>query len=321
MKTNDEIIKIAATTLKTEAEAVRKIADFVNVDFAECVKFIHNSKGRLIVTGVGKSAIIASKIVATLNSTGTPSIFMHAADAIHGDLGIVQTDDIVLCLSKSGSTPEIKVLVPLVKKNGNKLVALVGNISSYLANEADFVLNATVDKEACPNNLAPTSSTTAQLALGDALAVCLLDLKGFSSADFAKYHPGGSLGKRLYMTVYDLCKGNEKPLVKMDSSLKDVILEISSKRLGATAVVENELLKGIITDGDLRRMLQKDTDISVLKARDIMSVGPKSIEAEELAVHALALFQSQNITQLIVTDKGKYCGFIHFHDLLREGII
>ncbi|MDQ3190065.1 MAG: KpsF/GutQ family sugar-phosphate isomerase [Bacteroidota bacterium] len=321
MKTTDEIIQIAVATLKTEAAAVDKIAEYVDNTFADCVKYIHNSTGRVIVTGVGKSAIIANKIVATLNSTGTPSIFMHAADAIHGDLGIVQSDDIVICISKSGSTPEIKVLVPLVKRNGNKLVALVGNTSSYLAQEADFILNATVEKEACPNNLAPTTSTTAQLALGDALAVCLLELKGFTSDDFAKYHPGGSLGKRLYMTVYDLSKNNESPQVKLDSSIKDVIIEISSKRLGATAVVEDGFLKGIITDGDLRRMLQKDTDTSTLKAGDIMSAGPKSIEAQELAVHALTLFHNKNITQLIVTDKGKYSGFIHFHDLLREGIV
>lgn len=321
MKTTDEIIQRAVITLNSEAEAVRKIADYVTEDFAACVKFIHHAKGRVVVTGIGKSAIIASKIVATLNSTGTPSIFMHAADAIHGDLGIVQSSDIVICLSKSGSTPEIKVLVPLIKKLGNKLVALVGNMSSYLAKEADFVLNATVDKEACPNNLAPTSSTTAQLALGDALAVCLLELKEFNSNDFAKYHPGGSLGKQLYMKVSDLSRNNEKPQVAPDSPLNDVIIEISSKRLGATAVVEEGILKGIITDGDLRRMLQKNINTSSVKASEIMTPRPKSIEANELAIHALSIFHNHNITQLIVTENGKYFGFIHFHDLLREGII
>jgi arabinose-5-phosphate isomerase len=321
LKTTDEILKTAINTIKTEADAVRKTADFLNFEFAECVKTVHFSKGRVIVTGIGKSAIIANKIVATLNSTGTPAIFMHAADAIHGDLGIVQSDDIVMCLSKSGNTPEVKVLVPLIKSRGNLLIALTGNTGSYLARESDFIINATVDKEACPNNLAPTTSTTVQLALGDAFAICLLEMKGFSSDDFAKYHPGGSLGKRLYLKVSTLSNNNERPQVSSNASLNEVIIEISSKRLGATAVVDGEILKGVITDGDLRRMLQNSVNLSTIKAADIMTPSPKSVEAEELAVNALGIFQKFNITQLIVTKQGKYEGFIHFHDLLREGII
>jgi arabinose-5-phosphate isomerase len=321
LKSPDEIRQLAVNTLKTEAEAISNLTNFIDEKFVECVNFIHTSKGRVIVTGIGKSAIIASKISATLNSTGTPAVFLHAADAIHGDLGIVQPEDVVICLSKSGNTPEIKVLVPLIKNLGNKLVALVGNVNSYLAENADFILNATVEKEACPNNLAPTSSTTAQLALGDALAVCLLQLKGFTSSDFAKYHPGGSLGKRLYLKVADLSRNNEKPTVSENASLRQVIIEISSKRLGATAVVENERVLGIITDGDLRRMLEKKEDVSNLTAKEIMTPSPRTIEEEELAVNALGIFQQFNITQLMVTRNGQYSGFIHFHDLLREGII
>jgi arabinose-5-phosphate isomerase len=321
LKTHDEIIDNAVNALKTEAHAVLKLTEFIDKNFAECVLFIHNSKGRVIVTGIGKSAIIANKIVATLNSTGTPAVFLHAADAIHGDLGIIQPEDVVVCLSKSGNTPEIKVLAPLIKGMGNKLVALVGNTTSYLAQQSDFILNATVDKEACPNNLAPTSSTTAQLALGDALAICLLKAKGFSSDDFAKYHPGGALGKRLYLKVSGLSEANSKPYVSSDASLRRVIIEISSNRLGVTAVVDGDELKGIITDGDLRRMLEKNEDVSNITAKDIMTASPRYIEKDELAVNALAVFQKYNITQLLVTNKGKYDGFIHFHDLLREGII
>jgi arabinose-5-phosphate isomerase len=321
LKSPDEIRQLAVKTLKTEADAISALTHFIDENFVNCVNFIHTSKGRVIVTGIGKSAIIASKISATLNSTGTPSVFLHAADAIHGDLGIVQPEDVVICLSKSGNTPEIKVLVPLIKNLGNKLVALVGNINSYLAENADFILNATVEKEACPNNLAPTSSTTAQLALGDALAVCLLELKGFTSSDFAKYHPGGSLGKRLYLKVSDLSRNNDKPMVSENSSLREIIIEISSKRLGATAVVKNDQVMGIITDGDLRRMLEKKEDVSSLTAKEIMTPSPRTIEEDELAVNALGIFQQFNITQLMVTRKGLYSGFIHFHDLLREGII
>lgn len=318
----DKIIELAKKTLAIEADAISNLQNFIGNDFAECVKLIYESKGRVIVTGIGKSAIIAQKIVATLNSTGTPSIFMHAADAIHGDLGTIQQDDVVICISKSGNTPEIKVLVPLLKSGGNKLIALVGNIDSYLAVQADFILNASVDKEACPNNLAPTSSTTAQLAIGDALAVCLLDYRGFSSKDFAKYHPGGALGKKLYLKVGDIVAQNQKPQVTINDSIKTVILEISSKRLGATAVVDNDNnLVGVITDGDLRRMLEKTDSITSLKAADIMNKTPKKIEAEELAVNAMQLLERYNISQLIVTDNLKYQGFVHLHDLIKEGII
>ena len=317
----DKIIKLAKSTLNIEADSVRDLQNFIDNDFAAIVQLIYESKGRVVITGIGKSAIIAQKIVATMNSTGTPAVFMHAADAIHGDLGTIQQDDIVICISKSGNTPEIKVLVPLLKNGGNKLIALVGNMDSYLAKQADHILNSTVKIEACPNNLAPTSSTTAQLAMGDALAVCLLDLRDFSSKDFAKYHPGGALGKKLYLKVSDIASQNQKPQVKPDDSIKTVIMEISSKRLGAAAVVENELLIGVITDGDLRRMLEKTDSIADLKASDIMNKNPKKIAANELAVNAMQLLEQFNITQLIVTDKEKYYGFVHLHDLLKEGII
>ena len=320
-KSIDKLIELAKTTINIEADSVRNLQNYINNDFVDCVKLIYGSKGRVVISGIGKSAIIAQKIVATLNSTGTPSIFMHAADAIHGDLGTIQKDDVVICISKSGNTPEIKVLVPLLKNAGNKLIALVGNMDSYLAQQADHVLNSTVEKEACPNNLAPTSSTTAQLAMGDALAVCLLDCRDFSSKDFAKYHPGGALGKRLYLKVGDIATQNQKPEVKPNDDIKSVILEISSKRLGATAVVDNGNLVGVITDGDLRRMLEKSDAITDLKAADIMNKNPKRIEAEELAVVAMQLLEQYNITQLIVTEKGKYHGFVHLHDLLKEGII
>ena len=320
-KSINKIIELAKSTLNIEANSILNLQNFINDDFVACVKLIYQSKGRVVVTGIGKSAIIAQKIVSTFNSTGTPAIFMHAADAIHGDLGTLQQDDVVICISKSGNTPEIKVLVPLLKIGGNKLIALVGNIDSYLALQADYILNSTVEKEACPNNLAPTSSTTAQLAMGDALAVCLLDYRGFSSKDFAKYHPGGALGKKLYLKVADISLQNLKPQVKPGDSIKSVILEISSKRLGATAVIDNDELLGVITDGDLRRMLEKSDSIAHLKASDIMNKTPKKIEADELALNALLLLEQNNITQLIVTDKGRYHGFVHLHDLLKEGII
>lgn len=320
-KSIDKIIELAKTTLNIEADSVRNLQNFINDDFVNSVKLIYGSKGRVVVTGIGKSAIIAQKIVATMNSTGTPAIFMHAADAIHGDLGTIQQEDVVICISKSGNTSEIKVLVPLLKTGGNKLIALVGNVDSYLAKEADYVLNSTVEKEACPNNLAPTSSTTAQLAMGDALAVCLLDCKDFTSSDFAKYHPGGALGKKLYLKVGDVASQNQKPSIKSDDSIKAVIIEISSKRLGATAVVDDGELVGVITDGDVRRMLEKTDNISNLKASDIMNRTPKNIEADELAVSAMQLLEQYNISQLIVTENGKYHGFIHLHDLLKEGII
>ncbi|HRW98498.1 MAG TPA: KpsF/GutQ family sugar-phosphate isomerase, partial [Cyclobacteriaceae bacterium] len=308
--------------LLNEARAVEKLTQFVDDDFEACVKEIKQSKGRVVVTGIGKSAIIANKIVATLNSTGTPSLFMHAADAIHGDLGMIQNEDIVICLSKSGNTPEIKALVPLVKRRGFKLVALVSNIDSYLAQQADYVLNATVDAEACPNNLAPTTSTTAHLAMGDALAVCLLELRNFSSEDFAQFHPGGALGKQLYLRVDDIMASRELPIVDLETPLKDVIIEISSKRLGAAAVItpERELL-GIITDGDLRRMLQKGIQIETAKAKDVLTKNPKTIESGELAVKALQVMQQNSITQLVVMKERKVLGFVHLHDLLKEGIV
>lgn len=316
------ITELAKETILQESESIRKLANYIDEDFEKIVELIYESKGRLIVTGIGKSANIAQKIVATMNSTGTPSIFMHAADAIHGDLGIIQQDDVIICISKSGNTPEIKVLVPLIKSRGNKLIGMVSSVDSFLGNQADFVLKSTVDKEACPNNLAPTNSTTAQLVIGDALAVCLLEYRGFSSEDFAKYHPGGALGKKLYMRVSDLYKNNEKPKVKLTDSVKDVIIEISSKRLGATAVVDDsDKLLGVITDGDIRRMLEKHDTFNKLFAKDIMSFNPKTISKDELAVNAFQLMEQNNITQLIVTKQDKYLGLVHLHDILKEGIV
>ncbi len=319
---NIDIKSVAIQTIKTEAAAIEKLAGFIDDDFEKTVSLIYNGKGRVIVSGIGKSAIIASKIVATFNSTGTPAIFLHAADAIHGDLGIIQPDDVIICLSKSGSTPEIKVLVPLIKNLGNKIIAIVSSTNSYLAQKADYVLKATVDKEACPNNLAPTSSTTAQLVIGDALAVCLLKLRGFTPEDFARFHPGGALGKKLYMRVADIYSSDNIPKVKPSDELRPIILEISSKRLGAAAVVDDEgKVMGIITDGDLRRMLQKTQSFDSITAKDIMSVNPKTIEKDELAIHAFNLMEQYKITQLLVLNKGKYDGVIHIHDILREGIV
>jgi arabinose-5-phosphate isomerase len=322
LKSYEEIKKIALSTIANEAESIVNLKNYIDFDFAKSVELIFNSKGRTIITGIGKSANIGIKIVSTLNSTGTPAVFMHAADAIHGDLGIIQPEDVIICISKSGNTPEIKVLVPLIKSMGNKLIALVGNIKSYLALQSDFIINCSVEKEACPNNLAPTSSTTAQLVMGDAIAVALLECRGFTTKDFAKYHPGGALGKQLYLKVSDLSINNEKPKVQPSDNLKVTIMEITSKRLGAAAVVENEKIIGIVTDGDLRRMLQKDISIDSLLAKDIMSLNPKTINKDELAVTALNLMKQNNITQLLVVDKNKkYSGVIHLHDLLREGII
>jgi arabinose-5-phosphate isomerase len=316
------IIKLAKETILQEAESIKRLADYIDKDFEKVVKLIYKSKGRVIVTGIGKSANIANKIVATLNSTGTPAIFMHAADAIHGDLGIVQEDDVVVCISKSGNTPEIKVLVPLIKSRGNSLIGMVSSTDSFLGKNADYVLKSTVEKEACPNNLAPTSSTTAQLVIGDALAVCLLEYRGFSTEDFAKYHPGGALGKKLYMRVSDLYKNNEVPKVSLNENVKNVIIEISSKRLGATAVLTNTGdLAGVITDGDIRRMLQKNEKIDNLTAKEIMSANPKTIDKDELAINAFQLMENNNITQLVVTSKKKYVGIVHIHDILKEGIV
>ncbi|MFN5423237.1 MAG: SIS domain-containing protein [bacterium] len=312
----------AIDTLTLEANSILELRNYVDESFENIVNLLHTMKGRLVVSGIGKSAIIGQKIVATLNSTGTPAIFMHAADAIHGDLGMIQQDDVILIISKSGESPEIKVLITLIKNLGNTLIGMVGNVSSMLAKASDHILNTTVSQEACPNNLAPTSSTTAQLAMGDALAVCLMEVKGFSSEDFAKFHPGGTLGKKLYLRVADLCKLNEKPSVNESSKLKEVIVEMTEKRLGLTAVLDNGgQLVGVITDGDLRRMLEKNVDVQETFARDIMSKGPKTIESDSLAVDALDRMRKQNITQLIVTEQGNYTGVIHLHDLIREGII
>ncbi|MGV6846552.1 MAG: KpsF/GutQ family sugar-phosphate isomerase [Lutibacter sp.] len=320
MKNKNTIIENAKQTILEESKAIAYLVNFVDEAFENAVNDIYQSKGRVVVTGIGKSANIATKIVATLNSTGTPAIFMHAADAIHGDLGIIQKTDVVICISKSGNTPEIKVLVPLIKKSGNTIVAITGNKDSFLGKNANYVLNSFVEQEACPNNLAPTSSTTAQLVIGDALAVCLLKLKHFTSDDFAKYHPGGALGKKLYLRVCDLINKNELPQVTPSTSLKDVIVEISEKRLGTTAVIDDNKIVGIITDGDLRRMLEKKSDISHITAKDIMSNNPKTIASNEMAIQALKLLENNNITQVLVEDNGIFVGVVHLHDLLKEGI-
>ncbi|ATA69441.1 KpsF/GutQ family sugar-phosphate isomerase [Capnocytophaga sputigena] len=318
---SEEIITSAKQTITEEAQAIAKLIDYIDDDFTKSVQYILQSKGRVVITGIGKSAIIANKIVATMNSTGTPAIFMHAADAIHGDLGIIQQDDVVICISKSGNTPEIKVLVPLLKRGNNKLIAITSNKNSVLAQQADSVLYAHVDKEACPNNLAPTTSTTAQLVLGDALAVCLLEMKHFGSSDFAKYHPGGALGKRLYLKVSDIVSHNQKPEVSPDTDIKKVIVEISEKMLGVTAVLNNHQIVGIVTDGDIRRMLSKTDSIKGLTAKDIMSVNPKTIEVDCLAIDALHLMEKNKITQLLATKQGEYVGIIHLHNLIQEGLI
>ncbi len=321
MKTKEQIRQIALHTIKEESQAISGLEQFINDDFVKCVELIYHSGGRVVVTGIGKSAIIGAKIVSTFNSTGTPSVFMHAADAIHGDLGMIQKEDIIICLSKSGNTPEIKLLVPLLKMMGNKLIAIVGNLDSFLARQADYVIDTTVDHEACTNNLAPTSSTTAQLVMGDALAISLLECRGFTSGDFAKYHPGGSLGKMLYLKVEDVAAINEKPVVQLTDGIRAIIMEISSKRLGATAVLDGEKLAGIITDGDLRRMLEKETSVDKMTAANIMNPNPKTIEKSELAVNALNLMRQKNITQLLIVDNASYFGVVHLHDILREGII
>ena len=320
MKTED-IINIARQTITEEAAAVAKLTDYIDDDFTQAVDYILHSKGRVVITGIGKSAIIANKIVATMNSTGTPAIFMHAADAIHGDLGIIQQEDVVICISKSGNTPEIKVLVPLLKRGNNKLIAITSNKGSVLAQQADWVLYAHVEKEACPNNLAPTTSTTAQLVLGDALAVCLLEMKHFGSSDFAKYHPGGALGKRLYLKVSDIVVHNQKPEVSPDTDIKKVIVEISAKMLGVAAVKDQGNIVGVVTDGDIRRMLSKTDTIKGLTAKDIMSVRPKTIDFDSLAIDALNLMEKNKITQLLVTQDGKYAGIIHLHNLIQEGLL
>ncbi|MGZ5248330.1 MAG: KpsF/GutQ family sugar-phosphate isomerase [Flavitalea sp.] len=317
-----DIRSIGIRTVTLEAAAIAALEPMMNADFEKAVQEIQNSKGRLVVSGIGKSAIIAQKIVATLNSTGTPAIFLHAADAIHGDLGIVQQEDIVMIISKSGESPEIKVLVPLIRNFGNTLIAMVGNLNSTLAKGAGIILNTTVSQEACPNNLAPTSSTTAQLVMGDAIAVALMEIKGFSSDDFAKFHPGGMLGKKLYLRVQDMFPSNERPFVSANADLKSIIVSISKGRLGITVVIdENDNLLGVVTDGDLRRMLEKELSFGDIRAIDIMTTGPKTIDPGELAVTALDEMRTHDITQLVVMKDNQYLGIIHLHDLIREGLI
>ncbi len=318
---NNNILSVARQTIANEAEAVKNLQNYINDDFLNSVKVIYNATGRVIITGIGKSAIIATKIVATLNSTGTPAVFMHAADAIHGDLGTILEDDVVICISKSGNTPEIKVLVPFIKNFKNKLIAITGNKDSFLGQQADFVLNSYVEKEACPNNLAPTTSTTAQLVMGDALAICLLEMRGFSSKDFAKYHPGGALGKKLYLRVSDITAENQKPMVAPTTPITQVIVEISEKMLGVTAVVDAGKIVGIITDGDLRRMLTQNKNISELTAKDIMGTSPKTINNNAMAVDAMDVLEENGISQLIAEENGSYVGIVHLHNLIKEGII
>jgi len=316
------ILNTAKKTLQEESNAILKSIELLNDDFANAVEAIYHTKGRLIITGIGKSAHIGMKIVATLNSTGTPSIFMHAAEAVHGDLGIITKDDVILCISKSGNSPEIKVLVPLLKRDGNILIGMTANTDSFLGKNADFILNAYVNKEADPNNLAPTTSTTVQLALGDALAVALIEMKDFTSTDFAKFHPGGALGKKLLLKVSDILDLNNKPFVNIQSTIKEVIFEISNKRLGVTAVINNDKVEGIITDGDIRRMLEKTTDLSTIKASDIMTINPKTIAIDSKVEDALNIMESFKITQLVVLDSNeKFAGIIHLHDILKEGIV
>ncbi len=319
---NDLIIASALRSIQLQSSSISGLSAFINSDFINAVNLVGSARGRLVISGIGKSAIVAQKIVATMNSTGTPALFMHAADAIHGDLGMVQPDDVVMVISKSGDSPEIKVLAPLVKSFGNKLIGMVGNMQSYLALQSDIILNTTVDQEACPNNLAPTTSTTAQMVMGDAMAVCLMETKEFKSADFARYHPGGALGKKLYLRVAELVQPHERPFVHTGSSVKEAIVEITKKRLGAAAVLDaKQEVLGIITDGDIRRMLEKYDSFATLRADDIMSRSPKSIQCESLAVEALELMRKHNINQLIALEENRYAGILHLQDLVREGII
>lgn len=321
LKSKQILLDLAKKTVLKERDALTQIANHINDSFIESLDLIYQCQGRLVVTGIGKSAIIAQKIVATMNSTGTPSAFLHASEAIHGDLGMVQPQDVVICISKSGNSPEIKVLVPILNKFGNPLIAITGNLQSFLAQNSKVILDTTVDEEACPNNLAPTSSTTAQLVMGDALAVCLMEMRNFKSEDFAKYHPGGALGKKLLMRVQDMMHNAAKPMVKSDADIKNVIVEISEKRLGVTAVMEHEMLVGIITDGDIRRMLYEKDEFMHLKAMDIMTQNPKKISSLDMVVDALNKMENHAITQLIVMDGDEYKGMIHLHDILKEGIV
>ena len=319
---NENLLKTAHRTIELQSESIANLSNFIDDNFQKVVETIFEATGRVVVSGVGKSAIVAQKIVATLNSTGTPSIFMHAADAIHGDLGMIQKEDVVMLISKSGESPEIKVLIPLIKNFGNVLIGMAGNTESYLAQVSDYFINTTVSHEACPNNLAPTTSTTAQMVMGDALAICLMEMKGITGNDFAKFHPGGNLGKRLYLRVNDLFTYNAKPMVSTTAPLKEIILEITKGRLGATAVVDQGLISGIITDGDLRRMLETADNIQHITAAQILHAYPKTITADELAVTALEILRSNDISQLIVIDHNHhYLGMLHLHDIVREGIV
>jgi arabinose-5-phosphate isomerase len=317
----ENILAIAKKTILTESESIIKLASYLDENFSNATEAIFNSEGRLIVTGIGKSAIIAQKMVATFNSTGTPSMFLHASEAIHGDLGMMQKEDIIICISKSGNSPEIKVLVPLLKRFGNTLIAITGNMTSFLAKGADYVLNTTVEQEACPINLAPTTSTTAQLVMGDALAVCLMKIRDFKPEDFAIYHPGGALGKKLLLRVNDMLEHTLKPMVTTDAPIKKVIFEISEKRLGVTAVVENEEVVGIITDGDIRRMLNDRDTFADLTAKDIMTKNPKVIQSSDMVIDAFNILEDNAITQLVVVNNGIYQGVLHLHDILKEGIV
>ena len=321
MKSSVEIKKIAKETISLEVDAISKLQNRISDDFVNVINLILNAKGRLIVVGIGKSANIANKMVATFNSTGQPAIFVHAADAIHGDLGNIQSGDVVMCISKSGNTPEIKALLPFIKNMGNAVIALTGNLDSFLAKKSDYTIDVSVEKEACPNNLAPTSSTTAQLVMGDALAVSLLACKDFTDKDFARFHPGGTLGKRLYLKLIDILSSGNNPIVSRESSINEVIVEISKKRLGATAVVDNNILYGIITDGDVRRMLGEVKDFTYLKAKDIMNNSPKTIVVDSLAFDALELMEKNNISQLVVLDGSKYLGIVHLHEIIKEGVV
>lgn len=321
MLTSEQILSIAKKTIRSESKAIENLSDILTDDFAKIVSLIYNSKGRLVVTGIGKSAIIAQKIVATLNSTGTPSMFLHASEAVHGDLGMVQPDDVVICISKSGNSPEIKILVPILNRFGNTLIAMTGNLTSFLAKHSQYILDTTVESEACPNNLAPTNSTTAQLVMGDCLAVCLMEMRQFKGEDFAKYHPGGALGKKLLLRVKDMLDGSRKPQVSPQTDIRTTIFEISEKRLGVAAVVDQNKLIGIITDGDIRRMLSKNETITGITAGDIMTQNPKTIGPEDMVVEALNIMEDFSITQLLVADQGTYLGVIHLHDILKEGIV
>ena len=321
MITKENILASAKKTILSESQSIAKLTDFLDENFIEATQKIYNSKGRLVVTGIGKSAIIAQKMVASFNSTGTPSLFLHASEAIHGDLGMIQNEDVIICISKSGNSPEIKVLVPLLKRFGNTLIAITGNMTSFLAKGSDFVLNTTVDAESCPNNLAPTNCTTAQLVMGDALAVCLMEMRDFKPEDFAVYHPGGALGKKLLLRVKDMLEHSLKPMVSPDASIKKVIFEISEKRLGVTAVVENDTVIGIITDGDIRRMLSDRDTFADLTAKDIMTKNPKMTTSSAMVVDALNIMEDFSITQLVVVDDSEYKGVLHLHDILKEGIV